>query len=200
MKRPTLEAGFLIRERMKPSLRKWTLTGALIALSVSLGYAFIAVPNVEMITAGIFISGYALGIKEGFAVGLAAEAIYSGLNPYGMAAPPIFLAQVLSMAVIGMAGGIMGARPPKRKLAFILTLALAGFLGTLLFDVTTTLFYALFIELSRETLIGSFLYGLGFYATHLLSNSLIFLTIVPVVIGTLERLGWLPTLGRLENA
>jgi hypothetical protein len=165
--------------------------GAFIALGVALGYAFIAVPNVELITACIFISGYILGIKEGFAVGLVTEAIYSGLNPYGMAAPPIFIAQILSMAVIGTMGGIIGNHHPKKRLAFHIILGLTGFMGTLIFDTLTTLSYTLFIELSRETLIGSFIYGLGFYITHLLSNTIIFLTVVPVVITTLEREGWL---------
>lgn len=170
--------------------------GAFIALSVALGYAFITVPNVELVTASIFIAGYVLGIKEGCLIGFIAEAIYSGLNPYGMAAPPILIAQVLSMAVIGMMGGIIGSRSYSNKVSFLFILGLSGFLGTLLFDTATTFFYALFIELSRETLIGSFIYGLGFYITHLLSNTVIFLTIVPVVLRTVGKIHWLP--GRTE--
>lgn len=178
---------------MTPTVKKITLMGAFVALAVTLGYALITVPNVELVTATIFIAGYILGIREGFLVGLVAEALYSGLNPYGMAAPPIFIAQVVSMALIGMAGGFIGRHRPKMRLPFLATLALTGFLGTLLFDAMTTISYALFIELSKETLIGSFIYGLGFYAAHLISNTLIFLTIVPGLIGISERSGWIPS-------
>ena len=161
--------------------------GIFIALGVSLGFALITVPNVELITATVFISGYLMGIKEGAVVGCLTEALYSLLNPLGMAAPPLLIAQVLSMGIAGSVGGVLRMHRTQPQWMHHLQLGLAGFALTAMFAVLTTLSFIFFIEFSQRTLIGSFVYGFGFYAVHILSNTLIFLSIVPTIIRVSEK-------------
>ncbi|MCH7955883.1 MAG: ECF transporter S component, partial [Candidatus Marinimicrobia bacterium] len=63
------------------STREMAMVGVLSALSVAMGYSFIFVPNIEMISASIFISGYLLGVQKGIVVGIVAESIFSAFNP-----------------------------------------------------------------------------------------------------------------------
>ena len=165
--------------------------GIFIALGVSLGFALITIPNVELITATIFISGYLLGIKEGIVVGLLTEALYSLLNPLGMAAPPLFIAQVLSMGITGFTGGILAKQKSRRSgIVYYFQLGLTGFLTTTIFALLTTVSFVLFINFSLNKLVASFIYGLGFYIAHILTNTIIFFTLVPTIINIAGKTGW----------
>ncbi len=62
------------------------------ATAAGLGFALVFVPNVELITIVIFLSGLTLGPMWGGLVGITSEAVYSGMNPLGsgLAFPPLF--------------------------------------------------------------------------------------------------------------
>ncbi len=178
---------------MNNTLKKTTQLGAFTALAVTMGYLFSVVPNVEMVTATIFIAGFIMGPWEGLAVGIVAEGLYSLFNPYGPAAPPLFIAQVVSMAITGFVGGHFGKHRSGLTPWAPVYLALAGLGLSLLFAVLTTLSFMPLAGLSFHQLTGSFIYGIGFYLTHILSNTLIFLTVVPILIRVLSKV--IPTLG-----
>lgn len=161
-----------------------------IALGVSLGFALIHVPNVELVTATIFIAGYLMGIKEGLIIGALTETLYSLLNPLGLASPPLLIAQVISMSLAGGLGGILGKQKSHTRVLYHIQLALAGLFSTLVFAVLTTLSFVLLLGLSANKLIGSFIYGLGFYVIHLLSNTLIFLILVPLLLNGIIKAGF----------
>ena len=57
------------------------LTSIFIALSIVLGYMLIFIPNIELITLMIFLSGFILGKKEGLIVGAFSSFIFCFLNP-----------------------------------------------------------------------------------------------------------------------
>lgn len=173
---------------MDTTVKRISLLGGFIALGVAMGYAFIYIPNVEFVTTTVFISGFVLGIKEGFLVGLLTETIYSLFNPYGMAAPPLFIAQVISMGFTGILGGILGKYNYSSRKMVYLTLGLAGLLATLTFAILTTLSFISFIGLSLKKLMGSLIYGLLFYAIHMISNTIIFVTIVPVLLKIIPKM------------
>ena len=164
------------------------MLGVFTALGVAMAYAFITIPNVELVTTTVFISGFVLGIREGFLVGLLTETIYSLFNPYGMAAPPLFAAQVISMGITGILGGVLGKYNYSSRRMYCLTFGLAGFLATLIFAILTTLSFISFMGLSLQKLMGSLIYGLLFYATHMISNTIIFMTIVPLLLKILPKL------------
>lgn len=172
---------------MNLSIKKIALMGLFTALGIVMGHTFIHIPNVELVTATIFIAGFLLGIKSGLVVGLITESIYSLFNPYGAAAPPLFIAQVVSMGLAGILGGLLGKRNVRTETMYYLQLGLAGFVATIIFAVLTTLSFVLFIDFSWDKLLASFIAGLGFYITHIISNTLIFFTLVPLVLKTLEK-------------
>ena len=78
------------------------------AMAVAMGYSLMMVPNIELITVIVFLSGVTLNIWWGALVGLIAMGIYSGLNPLGsgLSFPPLFIAQVIGMSLCGALGGI----------------------------------------------------------------------------------------------
>jgi len=174
---------------MSQYLHKNIYSATFIAIGVGLGFSFASVPNVEMVTATIFIAGYFLGVKRGILVGILTEALYSGLNPYGMAAPPLFLAQIFSMAIAGAVGGFIGQFKMEKKPAHCLFFGFLGFLLTVQFAVLTTLSFVFLIDLSWKKILGSFLFGIYFYAMHVLANFIIFTFIVPVFIAFLNKFG-----------
>lgn len=173
---------------VNPSLQKITLIGLFSALGVVLGFALAAVPNVELVSATIYIAGHLLGIQGGILVGLLTEGIYSFLNPYGVAPFPIFISQCISMMLIGFCGGINKKWITYRFIRDYIFTGINGFVLTLLFAIITTLGYMVSINASLQMALSSLVTGLGMYAIHLLSNTLIFLLIVPVVTSRLSKL------------
>ena len=173
---------------MSPTVQKIALMGAFIALGNALGYAFISIPNVELITATIFIAGYVLGIKYGIVVGIITEAIYSLFNPFGMAAPPLLFAQVVSMGITGFLGGSLGKQNSGSRLWHHITTGAAGLFSTFIFAFLTTISYVTFTGFDLNKIMASIVYGLGFYLLHMISNTVIFFTLVPVLIRILSKI------------
>ena len=174
---------------MKAKNKKLVLAAMLSALSVAIGFAFIAVPNVEFFTATVFIAGAVLGPVYGMAVGGIAEFIYSAFNPLGAAAPPLLVAQVIGMAFSGFMGGMIrsGIWLDRKSFTKIVSFAATGFMITLIFDVLTTLSIAVFFTGgSLRKIAASFVYGMVFYSVHLLANTIIFASVVPTVLMRLK--------------
>jgi len=175
---------------MNTHVKQISLMGLFISLGISLGFALSYIPNVELITATVFISGYLLGTKQGFIVGLITEAIYSTFNPFGLAAPPIFFAQILCMGVTGFFGGVLQKQKTNPPLFYMIKLGSAGFLLTSFFAVLTSFSFALFMGFSRGKLLASLISGLGFYIIHIVANTIIFLTLVPLLLNIIKKAGF----------
>tara|TARA_Y100000758_G_scaffold201176_1_gene143673 strand:- start:1564 stop:1890 length:327 start_codon:yes stop_codon:yes gene_type:complete len=71
------------------------------ALAVGMGFSLMLVPNIELITVIVFLSGVTLGKGWGGLVGGTAIFIYSGMNPMGsgLSFPPLFFMQIFSMII-----------------------------------------------------------------------------------------------------
>ncbi len=156
------------------------------ALAVGAGYALLLVPNVELMTAIIFCGGAWLGISWGIIIGVTAQFIFSAMHPLGsgLAVPPLLLAQVISMALVGLAGGVSGAWL-SRHLNFYwgrLTLAGIGFLLTFVYDSLTTISFPLAAGFEWPQTVAIYLSGLGFTVLHQLGNALVFFVGVPKII------------------
>ena len=168
-------------------LRKLILTAIFIALAIASGLARIQLPNVEFLTVTFFLAGFLLGIARGIFVGATAEFLYSSFNPYGPAAPPLLVAQVLSMALAGAAGGFAGKFYKTRTPPFWLCGA-CGFILTAIFDLNTTLSFTLFIDGSWQGLLTAISFGAPFYFAHVGTNTLIFSLLLPILIPRLRTL------------
>lgn len=163
------------------------LSALFVALAVAMGYLFLLIPNVEMISAVVFIAGVMVGPLFGMLVGLTAEFIFSFFNPMGAAMPPLLFAQVISFALIGLVGGLV-SRPANRLWRTALVYGVCGFALTLFYDVLTTLSFAVFIAGNDlKKIISLFATGLLFNVTHSVTNTLIFMTVVPAVLFGIER-------------
>jgi uncharacterized membrane protein len=62
-------------------------------------------PNLNFIFFIVFVAGFLWGVVPGMLVGLIGMGLWTAFNPYGMAVPPIMLAQMLGAS----AGGVVGA-------------------------------------------------------------------------------------------
>jgi hypothetical protein len=141
-----------------------------------------SIPNVELVTATVFIAGAVSGIKGGAFVGAATEGLFSFLNPLGAPSPPLWIAQVAAMAFTGAVGGLFFNSRNPLNASMRARIGAAGFLCTLNFALLTTLAYALTVSFSFRQILASLIFGIWFYVVHLFSNTVIFLTIVPEVL------------------
>ena len=156
------------------------------AIAVGMGFSLMFIPNIELITVIVFLSGVHLGIGWGGLVGLTAMGIYSGLNPMGsgLSFPPLFLMQILGMAIAGIIGGLV--RPliigKKINLFLIAGLAIMGFIITLMYDLLTLLAYPMTAGLGFSGILAALFKGLGFTLLHEISNAVVFTVTVPPVL------------------
>lgn len=180
---------------MKIAIARIATVGIFSALAFTGGYLFIAVPNVEIFTAIIFLSGLLLGAKNGLLVGLIAQSLYSTLNPYGISPPPLFVAQILIQMLVGFVGGkfqtFTGPDRSFRVTAF--AFAVTGLLLTWLYDLSTDLSFFFISGFSFEQMKVTFTLGLPWYLIHGIGNTLIFGLALPSVLRGVRDLGLLKT-------
>lgn len=165
--------------------QKIILTALFIALAVVLGYLLAEVPNVELMTVVVFLSGVFLGARLGATVGLLSILFYSLFNPFGPPLLPLMIAQLIGFAVIGSTGGLLKEQLHRTGTGVVITSALAGLVLTLIYDFLTTVAtaaIALGLGGFLEGLGGVFLAGSVFIAIHSISNTAVFaVAIVPIV-------------------
>jgi hypothetical protein len=159
---------------MNLSARKLAWSGVLIALAIVLKLPILSVPNVEFLTFVIFSSGYLLGMIEGMSI------YTSIITPYGLPPLPIALAQILSMALTGFAGGIIYRLELLNLFKSFFPYLIMGFIG-----LTLTLVYDLLTNLAVAYVMGQFIpvmiAAIPFVTIHLLSNFVIFLVFTPLL-------------------
>jgi len=161
------------------------------AMAIAMGYSLMMVPNIELITVIIFLSGVTLNLWWGALVGLVAMGIYSGLNPLGsgLSFPPLFFAQIIAMSLCGIIGGLL--KPifftKDYNIYHLFLLALTGFVVTAIYDVFTLVSYPLVSGLGLSGVLASLVKGLGFTLLHEISNAFIFLITVPRVVRYLAK-------------
>lgn len=143
----------------------------MVAAALASAYAK-PLPNVELITLVIFLSGVLLGAKWGALVGAVCELTFSVLNPYGPAPPLVTISQVLGQLAPGPAGALVAAagiahRPVALRM---LVLGATGALVTVYFDLITNLATGILLGQIRVALIG----GLPFALIHVGTNTALF--------------------------
>lgn len=171
------------------SSRSVARLGVLTALVTALGFLLASVPNVELMSLSTFVSGALLGAASGALVGGGAMAIYSALNPYGMAPPPVFVTQVAGLALFGVAGGVLARPAGHSGLSAAPGLVAGGVVGaalTLLYDALTNLGTAWSMGAYRDPwpIVGA---GIAFTAWHVAWNAVLFAACGPPLLVTLRR-------------
>ena len=160
------------------------------ALAIGMGFSLMLVPNIELITVIVFMSGLMLGWRWGALVGGTAIFIYSGLNPMGsgLSFPPLFFMQILGMVITGFTGGLFrGFFLEKETNIFsLIALGLLGFICTFIYDFLTLISYPLSAGLGVSGIIAALLKGIGFTLLHEISNAIVFVVTIPKVIKYLK--------------
>ena len=174
------------------NLREIILMAIFIALAIAGGLVLAQFPNIELVTVVIFLSGLMLGATRGLVVGAVAEFLYSFFNPYGVAAPPLLIAQVISMAFAGVAGGLLRFLV-NHHLPPIWLLGIIGFSLTFIFDLLTTVSITFFTGTGIAGFWAAATFGLYFYIAHQVSNTLIFALLLPVLWRRLRQIPALQT-------
>ena len=171
------------------------------AVAATLGLTFLAIPNLELVTATFFLAGYFLGSRDGMIAAVLGEFVYSLLNPMGSASPPLLVAQLIGMAVVAFAGSQAakyrflqnfnqqnGQTPKKTRLQIrtVVSLGLIGLVLTFIFDMLTTISFFIFMGLTVSKFFASLLLGIHFYLVHIATNTLIFAVLIPLLIPVLR--------------
>jgi hypothetical protein len=98
--------------------------------------------------------------------------------------PPLLVSQVISMSLIGLAGGLL--RPVFKKKVYskkiILFLSIYGFILTFIFDSLTSLSYPISMGFDFAQTFGIYIAGIGFTLMHQISNAIIFPIVIPKVL------------------
>jgi hypothetical protein len=111
--------------------------------------------------------------------------IFGSINPWGALIPQIWITQVLGWLYISIAGGIMGRRGPQnnRQVWGRTEVGFVAGIVTLFFDLFTNLGYAWAFNVSYWLTLAS---GLGFMVLHVVTNVIIFASVVPSLVLTVH--------------
>lgn len=157
----------------KPLGANVALVGVFAALAFGVNAPFLAIPNIEVFSLALFLSGLYLGIKNGAAAAAVAGIIFVFFNPNGI--QPVLLvgmAQLAGFVLFALTGGLLRQpvlrnHDPGRT---ALILVASGLLLTLWYDFSTNAAFAALFGPFWPVLIG----GLGFSLVHIISNTVIF--------------------------
>lgn len=147
--------------------------GVFAALAFGINTPFLAIPNIELFSFSLFLSGLYMGKAGGAATALVAGIIFVFFNPNG--AQPILaigVVQLFGFLLFGFFGGLVRPAILKKdniKLT-IAVLLVSGLVLTLWYDFTTNLLFAYIFGPFWPALIA----GLGFSIIHTVSNTIMF--------------------------
>jgi len=171
--------------------RRALLACLLVAVAASLGFALSGIPNVELVTFVVFVSGFLLGPLYGAGIGAAAAVTLSVFNPLGAALPPLVAAQAAGQALSGLCGGVVGpalARVPGGAAAR-LAAGTTGLALTVIYDLVTNVgAYVTFAgEKTIEGLVKFVAAGILFVGLHIAWNTLLFAVVLGAVLRVLAK-------------
>lgn len=168
------------------------------ALAVVLGYILAYLPNIEIFTLIIFLSGFVLSKKEGLLIGFLSSLIFTFFNPLGTSPPPLFIYQITHYSFTGFLGGLVSDYFKKKKyykpnedlyvFKVLLIFGLIGGIITFIYDILSTLIGGFLVSFKIEYFITSYLTGLVFTSVHLVGNILGFVFILPGLIQIIIKL------------
>ncbi|MDH3216594.1 MAG: hypothetical protein OEN01_09915 [Candidatus Krumholzibacteria bacterium] len=171
--------------------RKALLASLLISLTVALGLALSGVPNVEVMTITVFVSGYLLGWRLGFVVGATSITVHSLINPLGASLPPLLLSQIVGFSIVGVAGATIGPWVAKlqRRWVALLACGAMGFILTLSYDVLTNIgaFFSITGPQASASFVQFVIAGMLFMAMHIVWNTSLFLVVLKPVLTVITR-------------
>lgn len=168
---------------------------AFAALALAGRLLFVALPNIALTYAVVFLAGVLVGPRVGFLVGaiamLASDLLLTGLLPMPFVNVP-------AMALLGLLGGLLrhmdwSATGPIGRIVNVWTAALVGAAATLVFSLCSDLATWLVIPELRSTpgtLVPLLAAGLLFNVAPAAVNAVLFAVAVPATVRSWRR--WAP--------
>jgi hypothetical protein len=140
-----------------------------------------------------FTVGVAFGCWFGVVLGASVMFVNGFLSPYGLAGL-VILFQAAGMSLIGLAGGVYSKTVAEDKAKWMpVEVAILGAFLTLIYDTITNVGYALQFSMFTNSIIASFIgvlvAGSVFMVIHVASNTVLFMTSIPIVKGIQKLLG-----------
>ncbi|MBA7677655.1 hypothetical protein ES703_85915 [subsurface metagenome] len=168
------------------------------ALAIVLGYLLAYIPNIELFTLMIFLSGFILGKRDGMMVGLLSSFIFCYFNPFGSSPMPLLAFQLFHYSITGFLGALTNdllqrkkSFKPSEDLYKFSIMALLGIIGALItanFQIFSSIIYVLSFLGSLNEFLPYFLTGSIFTAIHIIGNTLGFIFILPGLIQLIRKM------------
>lgn len=160
----------------------------LTALIYAAGEALAGVPNVEVVTLLVFLSGYLLGPWWGAVVGGAGMGAHSLFNAMGSVAPPVWIAQVVCYAFIGFCGAWIGPRIARLSARAVQALAsaAAGLVLVLVYQLVVNM-VSFRTFATRVPLLTYVWGGIAFAAIQMVWNAALFFVTLPPTLRVLGK-------------
>lgn len=172
------------------------MSAATIVVAYSKGFALASMPGVfEFMTVLIFVTGFSFGGLVGASVGVIALVVYM-LIPFPFAHPAAWLFSIspVLLAVMALLGGMFGLSgaltsrfiKPQRTVKFSLSMALIGLGLTFIYDITSSIGFALAYPAFASVWQSIILTFVPLYypwppIVHTFTNAVIFATVAPVL-------------------
>jgi len=168
------------------------------ALSVVVGYLLAIIPNIELFTLMIFLSGFILGKRDGMVIGFFSSFIFCFFNPFGPSPLPLLAFQLFHYSLTGLWGGLLSNYFRKKDfykkdgdLFIFPVMVIFGFLGaliTIFFQIFSSLTSVLSIFGTINEFLPYFLSGIIFTIIHIIGNTLGFIFILPGLIPLINKM------------
>ncbi|MHA1723921.1 MAG: hypothetical protein ACTSXH_03655 [Promethearchaeota archaeon] len=168
------------------------------ALAVVSGYLLASLPNIEVFTLMIFLSGFIIGKKDGAIVGLMSSVVFVFFNPYGASPLPLFCYQVIHYSLTGFTGGFafdfLKSKPyfkPNNDLYTLPMMIIFGLMGaiiTFIYDIITTIIGTIVFMGTLDAFFIYYISGILFTTVHLIGNMLGFIFILPGLIQVIYKI------------
>ncbi len=168
------------------------LVSTFTALGIVLGYMLAYIPNIELFTLTMFLSGFILGKRDGMIVGISSSFIFCFFNPYGASPLPLLTFQLLYYTLIGLLGAIANQLlknkryfTPEKDLYKVQIMVIFGIIGglmTLSYQLFSSLIDVLIFFGTLDEFLPYLLTGIPFTTIHIIGNALGFIFILPGLI------------------
>lgn len=169
----------------RPSLIARIAVFAALVYVLSWGTSYL--PNVNLVFFIVFSAGFLWGVLPGVLVGTIGMGLWTLFNPYGPAAAPVAVAQVLGAAGSGIVGGLYRRTEWRQRASYpaVFNLLAAAVLCTVLFYLPVNLVDAWVFQPFWPRFIGGLIWG----GISLVANGVIFPLLFPTTRYLYDR-GW----------
>jgi len=168
------------------------LSSTFVALAIVLGYMLAYIPNIELFTLTIFLSGFILGKRDGIIVGFFSSLIFCFFNPIGASPLPLLTFQLFHYSLTGFLGALTRDYlkrktffKPDEDMFVLPVMVLFGLMGALItinFQIFASMVDVLSFFGTIDEFIPYFLTGIVFTVTHIIGNTLGFIFLLPGLI------------------